>query len=62
MKSAMLVNGNIVLTVIKHPFKRGYSIRHNQQSGWKGTTADLFGWYKYKSEAVKRAAELINSF
>lgn len=58
----MGVNKEIILTVHKCPEKRGYSIFHNQQIGWYGTTANWFGWYKYKSDAIKRACELMKCF
>jgi hypothetical protein len=52
----------VVLTVIKCPKKRGYSIKHNQPIGWAGTTNYWFAWYKYKSDAIEAAMSLMNSY
>lgn len=39
----------------------GYTIKHNQPIGWLGTTGNYIGWYRYKTEAVKRIEELKKS-
>ena len=36
----------------------GYTIKHNQSIGWMGTTNNYIGWYRYKTDAIKRLKEL----
>jgi hypothetical protein len=36
----------------------GYTIKHNQFIGWMGTTNNYIGWYRYKTDAIKRLKEL----
>lgn len=52
----------IVIFVVKHPYKTGYALKHNQLRGWKGITGDTWSWFKYKSDAVERATELMKSY
>ena len=44
------------------PTKRhyGYSIKHNKPIGWKGTTCEYLGWYRYKRDAIARMKVLSN--
>jgi hypothetical protein len=54
----------IQIKVVKCPTKRGYSLQHNQYKGWGGTTRNdnVWSWYKYKSDALKRCNELNNYY
>lgn len=36
----------------------GYTIKHNQPIGWRGTTGQYVGWYRYKRDATNRIKEL----
>jgi len=36
----------------------GYTIKHNQPIGWMETTDNYIGWYRYKTNAIKRLKEL----
>jgi hypothetical protein len=49
---------NVIITVIQSPYRKGYSLEHNQSNGWKGINGTIFGWYKNKSDAEVRAKEL----
>jgi len=51
-------NYPVSLSVINCPTKKGYSIKHNQQQGWKGIKSYWFAWYKYKSDAIEAAESL----
>lgn len=46
------------IEVVKAPRGYGYALKHNQPKGFMGTTGSVFGWYRYKSDAIKRAGEL----
>ena len=53
----------VQITVIKALSRTyGYNLWHNQPIGWNGTISKHFGWYKLKSDAIKRANELMASF
>lgn len=51
---------NIKITVVKSMSfpNYGYNLRHNQQEGFKGITGTMWGWYKYKREAIAAAKKL----
>lgn len=41
-----------------YALSHGYVIKHNQPSGWMGTTTGYIGWYRYKKHAIERMEEL----
>lgn len=50
----------VIIKVIKDNYKGyGYNLTHNQQPGFKGIISNTFAWYRLKSEALKRADELM---
>jgi hypothetical protein len=52
----------VIIEVVKSPYRNGYSLRHNMEVGWKGTTSNVFGWYKYKSDAEQSAREMNETY
>jgi hypothetical protein len=50
----------ITITVIRAPYRKGYSLQHNGPIGFMGTTRSdgVFGWYKYETDAQLKADEL----
>ena len=55
-------NMKVIIEVVKSPYRNGYSLRHNMEVGWKGTTSNVFGWYKYKSDAEQSAREMNETY
>ena len=50
----------VIIKVIKDNSKGyGYKLTHNQNAGFKGIISNTFAWYRLKSEAAKRADELM---
>ena len=50
----------VLIKVIKDNSKGyGYKLTHNQHAGFKGIISNTFAWYRLKSEAIKRADELM---
>ncbi|NJO63168.1 MAG: hypothetical protein HC836_34605 [Richelia sp. RM2_1_2] len=48
----------VVIQVVPSSKKKGYSLKHNQQIGWKGIISDTWAWYKFKSDAISAKNEL----
>lgn len=53
------MNGQIIVTVVRSNGKPGYTLRHNQLTGFKGISGMEWGWYKTKKSAMARAEELM---
>jgi len=50
----------VVITVIKSPFNTyGYSLRHNQEAGFKGVIGYDWAWYRSKKYAQEQAERLM---
>jgi hypothetical protein len=49
----------VVITVVPSKDRVGYSLSHNQPLGFKGIVGRSWAWFKYKSEALKSAEELM---
>jgi hypothetical protein len=50
----------LIITVQR--VRKGYTLQHNQPSGWMGTMGPRFGWYKEKEDAEGRAKELMQYY
>ncbi len=48
----------VIIEVVPSKGKKGYSLKHNQQHGWKGIITDTWAWFKFKSDAIKSKDEL----
>lgn len=56
----LIAMNNIKVIVVKSMSfpNHGYSLRHNQQEGFKGITGTTWGWYRYKRDAIIAAKKL----
>lgn len=49
----------VIITVVPSQEGEGYSLEHNQPLGFKGIIGRRWAWFKYKSEALASAEELM---
>lgn len=52
------MKNKVIITVEKDSSGKGYTLRHNQEPGFKGIIGYTFAWYKFKRDAKPRAKEL----